>query len=160
MFVLKTSSPRILRWAPKNVPRTDVPSSRTRDPSISLAPPPIFDSAYEGFPLAKILARISHLWRPRKIEMVQSLDHLVPVTSPPVDSAAGGTAPKRPVSGADPFGHQSFDVFDGYAYENLVAEGATGQRIDEPQRKGHRDLTDLFFQDVRTDLDSPGDSGR
>src|SRR6059058_100264 len=101
MFVLKTSSPKIRRGAPKKAPRTTVPSSRTRDPSISLDPHPIFDSVYERLPRARKHSAVVPITGLAEIEIMQPRDHLVPVTPLPIDAAAGGAAPKRVMPNPD-----------------------------------------------------------
>src|SRR6267143_121495 len=95
----------------------------------------------------------------RQIEFVQPRDHFVPVGSPPVYSATGGTTPERPMSGTDSFRHQVLHVLHGRAHQDLVAKGTTGQRIDESERQGRRDLANLIGQDVRTNPDGAGDPG-
>src|SRR6267143_5336775 len=72
----------------------------------------------------------------RQVQLVQSGDHLVPMGSPPVDSTTGGTAPEDSMSGANAFRHKVLDVFERRTHEDLIAEGAPGQRIHEPQGKG------------------------
>src|SRR5437763_179170 len=160
MFVLKTSSPKIRRGAPKKAPRTTVPSSRTRDPSISLDPHPIFDSVYERFPRAENIRRPCRLRGSREIEIVQPRDHLVPVTPLPIHAATGGTAPKGVMPDPDSLRDEPLHVLGHCGDEDLVAERATGERIDESEGQSLGDFANLFLQIVRANLDRPGNAGR
>src|SRR5437762_11864008 len=160
MFVLKTSSPKIRRGAPKKAPRTTVPSSRTRDPSISLDPHPIFDSVYERLPRARNIRRPCRLRGSREIEIVQPRDHLVPVTPLPIDAATGGAAPKCVMPNPDSLRDEPFHVLGHHGDQDLVAERATGERIDESEGQLLGDFADLLLQIVRADLHRPGHAGR
>src|SRR5947208_1523424 len=128
-------------------------------PFHSLDPHPIFDSAYEGFPLTEILRGPTRLLRSRQFEFIQSCDHLVPVRSPPVHAATGGTTPECPMSGADPFRHRVLHVLQRRTHEDFVAEGTTGEWTDEVEREGRGDLANLIVQDVGTNPDRIGDPG-
>src|SRR5256714_4785897 len=128
-------------------------------PFHSLDPHPIFDSAYEGFPLAEILRGPTRLLRSRQFEFVQSRGHFVPVGSLPVHAATGGTTPECPMSGADPFRHRVLHVLQRRTHEDFVAEGTTGEWTDESEREGRSDLANLIVQDVGTNPDRTGHAG-
>src|SRR5256714_13955087 len=129
-------------------------------PFHSLDPHPIFDSAYEGFPLTEIPRGSTRLLRSRQFEFIQSCDHLVPVRSPPIHAATGGTTPECPMSGPDPFRHRVLHVLQRRTHEDFVAEGTTGERTDEPERKGRSYVANLIVQDIGVNPDRAGDSGR
>src|SRR5712691_1124288 len=109
--------------------------------------------------LSRICLCDLRLWWSRQTEFVQPRDHFVPMGSPPVDSAAGGTTPECPMSGTDSFRHRVLHVLHRRAHEDLVAKGTTGQGIDESERKGRCDLANLIGQNVRSNPDGAGDPG-
>lgn len=92
--------------------------------------------------------------------MIEPRDHLVPVSPLPIHAATGGTSPERLMSGPDSVWHEILHLFPGSGHEDLVTSGAAGQWIDEAERKGGRDLADLFFEIVGPDLDRPTDAAR
>src|SRR5438876_5487668 len=102
---------------------------------------------------------LTRLRRSRQFEFVQSRDHFVPVGSPPVHAATGGTTPECPMSGADPFRHRVLHILPGRTHEDLVAQRATGEWTDESEREGRGDLANLIVQDVGTNPDRTGDPG-
>src|SRR5438876_905711 len=102
---------------------------------------------------------LTRLRRSRQFEFVQSRNHFVPVGSPPVHAATGGTTPECPMSRADPFRHRVLHVLHGRTYEDLVAQRATGEWTDESERECRGDLANLIVQDVRANPDRTGDPG-
>ena len=67
------------------------------------------------------------------------------MTPLPIDAPTGWTSPKLPVPRSDALGDQPPNLLGRQRRENLVAEGAARQRIDELQSEDGRDLPDLFF---------------
>src|SRR5438552_1362100 len=102
---------------------------------------------------------LTRLRRSRQYQFVQSRNHFVPVGSPPVHAATGGTTPECPMSRADPFRHRVLHVLHGRTYEDLVAQRATGEWTDESERECRGDLANLIVQDVRANPDRTGDPG-
>src|SRR5438046_7559866 len=96
----------------------------------------------------------------REIEIAQPRDHLVPVTPLPIDPAAGGAAPKRVMPNPDSLRDEPFHVLGHHGDQDLVAERATGERIDESEGQLLGDFADLLLKIVRVDLDRPGKAGR
>src|SRR5438876_1871446 len=96
----------------------------------------------------------------REIEIVQPRDHLVPVTPLPIDAATGGAAPKRVMPNPDSLRDEPLHVLGHRGDQDLVAERATGERIDESEGQLLGDFADLLLQIVRADLDRPGNAGR
>src|SRR5947208_14189422 len=74
----------------------------------------------------------------REIEIVQPRDHLVPVTPLPIHPATGGTAPKGVMPDPDSLRDEPLHVLGPCGDEDLVAERATGERIDESERSEGR----------------------
>src|SRR5207249_1535030 len=101
----------------------------------------------------------TRLRRSQQFEFVQSRDHFVPVGSPPVHTATGGTTPECPMSRADPFRHRVLHSLHGRTHEDLVAQRATGEWTDESERQSRGDLANLIVQDVGTSPDRIGDPG-
>src|SRR5256886_13076665 len=112
-------------------------------------------SLWRKFPRGPTGLRRSH-----QFESVQSRGHLVRVVSPPVHAATGGTTPECPMSGAAPCRHRVLHVLQRRTHEDFVAEGTTGGRTDEPERKGRSDLANLMVQDIGVNPDRTGDPGR
>src|SRR2546430_8943186 len=102
----------------------------------------------------------TRLRRSQQFEFVQSRGHFVPVGSPPVHAATGGTTPECPMSGAAPCRHRVLHVLQRRTHEDFVAEGTTGERTDKSERKGRSDLANLMVQDVGVNPDRTGDPGR
>src|SRR6266568_3297016 len=123
MLVLNTSSPKTVRRAPKKAPRTAVPSSRTREPSIPLDPDPIFDAPYEGLPPEAI--GVSRTRGPREVEVVQPLDHLVPMAPLPVHATTGWALPKLLMTGAHALRHAGPNRVGRDGDQRFVADRAS-----------------------------------
>jgi hypothetical protein len=60
------------------------------------------------------------------------------------------------VSRSDSFRDETADLVRRHKDKDVVAEGTTRQRIDESERESRRDLSNLFLQVVRTNLDRAG----
>src|SRR3990170_2201257 len=98
--------------------------------------------------------------RTRQVQIVQPLNHLVPVAPLPVDPLARRTAPELLVARADSGGDESFDLFPRYRHEHSIAEGTAGERVDEPKRQDRRDLANLLFEVIAPDPHAARHSGR
>src|SRR5439155_20708451 len=106
-----------------------------RGPLAFVSPPPHFRFGLRGFPSRRNFRRgPTRLRRSWQFEFVQSRDHFVPVGSPPVHAATGGTTPEYPMWGAVPFRHRVLHILPGRTHEDLVAHRATGERTDESGR--------------------------
>src|SRR6267378_1567167 len=110
--------------------------------------------------LAKPSERRLCLWSAWEVELIQPLNHLIPMTPLPIDAPTGWTSPKLPVPRSDAFGDQPPNLLGRQRRENLVAEGAARQRIDELQSEDGRDLPDLFFEVVAPHFDGVSQPGR
>src|SRR3972149_4194914 len=64
--------------------------------------------------------------RTRQVQIVQPLNHLVPVAPLPVDPLARRTAPELLVARADCGGGESFDLFPRYRPQHRIAGGKAG----------------------------------
>src|SRR6266540_7106048 len=104
--------------------------------------------------------RPSRPFRARKIEVIQSLHHLVPMAALPVDAATRRTLPEFVVAGAHAFRHESVYRFDRDLHQAFVAERAPRERIDEAQGEAGGDLSDLRLEDVRPNRHAPEDARR
>src|SRR5437879_13811601 len=102
---------------------------------------------------------LTRLRRSRQFEFVQSRNHFVPVGSPPVHAATGGTTPECPMSRADPFRHRVLHVLQRRTLEDFVAEGTTGEWTDESERKGRSHLANLIVHDLVVNADRTGIPG-
>src|SRR2546430_15244652 len=95
----------------------------------------------------------------REIEIVQPRDHLVPMTPLPIHAAAGGTAPKGVMPDPDSLRDEPLHVLGHRGDEDLVAERATGERINESEGQSLGGFANLLLQIVPPTVNVPRYAG-
>ena len=82
------------------------------------------------------------------------------MTALPIHTSTGGTSQEFPVARADALRDDVLDFLKARGHKDLITEGATRERVDEPKRQDGRDFADLVLQVVGTDGDRPGYTSR